>query len=116
MFSVTDACLPNPCLNGGECINEDGKAACKCKGRFIGQYCESKILVLPCTHKPAARVKLGEISFLCQYDYNHCLVACDCPKASGPETADLICDAVGDCICPGSFILNPKGQCVTASK
>ena len=42
---VTDPCLPNPCLNDGECINEDGKAACKCKGRFIGQYCESKIFI-----------------------------------------------------------------------
>lgn len=41
-FLVTDSCLPNPCLNDGECINEDGKAACKCKGSFSGQFCEGK--------------------------------------------------------------------------
>ena len=43
--SVAESCLPNPCLNEGECINEDGKPVCKCKGRFSGQFCESKISV-----------------------------------------------------------------------
>ena len=42
-LAVTDSCLKNPCLNDGECINEDGKPACKCKGRYSGQFCESKL-------------------------------------------------------------------------
>ena len=43
-------------------------------------------------------------------------LACECPKASGPNTAELICDAVGECVCPGGYNLNSKGQCVSASK
>ena len=42
--------------------------------------------------------------------------ACDCPKASGPNTAELTCDATGECICPDGFNLNSKGQCLAASK
>ena len=44
------------------------------------------------------------------------LSACDCPKASGPNTAELVCDADGECVCPGGYNLSPKGQCVSARK
>ena len=28
------------CENGGECVNRDGKPACKCTGEFSGEKCE----------------------------------------------------------------------------
>ena len=43
------------------------------------------------------------------------LVACDCPKGNAPNTVDLICDAEGECQCPGTkYTLTPKGQCVSS--
>ena len=58
-LSVTESCLPNPCLNDGECINEDGKPVCKCKGRFSGQFCESKIFACLKPVKSNARLVIG---------------------------------------------------------
>ena len=54
--------------------------------------------------------------FLDNQPYFICFADCDCPKASGPNTAELICDATGECVCPNGYNLNPKGQCLAASK
>ena len=33
-------CEPNPCLNGGECVEENGKAKCICPVGYAGDKCE----------------------------------------------------------------------------
>ena len=38
---VEDACLPNPCLNGGRCVpNSVGGFSCVCVAPFTGLRCE----------------------------------------------------------------------------
>lgn len=27
---AADPCFPNPCFNGGACVNRNGKASCRC--------------------------------------------------------------------------------------
>uniref|UniRef100_A0A667YCP9 Meprin A subunit n=1 Tax=Myripristis murdjan TaxID=586833 RepID=A0A667YCP9_9TELE len=42
----TNPCLPNPCLNGGVCVDSQGKASCRCvSGQatyFAGEHCEKQ--------------------------------------------------------------------------
>ena len=38
--SASDACRPNPCMNGGECVGSSAYPKCKCPPQFYGQYCE----------------------------------------------------------------------------
>ena len=38
-----DACTPNPCLNGGQCIsNNIGGFTCQCPPGYSGQRCEDR--------------------------------------------------------------------------
>ena len=43
MNSDFDACIPNPCLNGGTCIPPigDGDCSCKCRKNCFGDKCEN---------------------------------------------------------------------------
>jgi len=35
------SCMPNPCLNSGECIQvEDDKVSCSCKDNYYGEFCK----------------------------------------------------------------------------
>ena len=41
--AVIDACVPNPCLNGGNCSNLAGDSfACDCPVAWTGVRCESR--------------------------------------------------------------------------
>ncbi|KAL6486044.1 hypothetical protein MHYP_G00054360 [Metynnis hypsauchen] len=44
--AVSDPCQLNPCLNGGVCINNQGKASCRCPSNqisvFLGEICENQ--------------------------------------------------------------------------
>ena len=42
---VHEICDSFPCLNGGECKNEENSYTCMCKGRITGTNCESKFCV-----------------------------------------------------------------------
>ncbi|XP_053567115.1 meprin A subunit alpha [Bombina bombina] len=43
--NIEDLCDPSPCLNGGICVNENGKASCRCSSSkayfYMGEQCES---------------------------------------------------------------------------
>lgn len=49
-----DQCASSPCLNGGSCINELGRALCDCPAGFGGKRCEVRMqsgcLPNPCQH------------------------------------------------------------------
>ncbi|XP_028968520.1 uncharacterized protein LOC114828456 [Galendromus occidentalis] len=36
---VLPTCRPNPCFNGGRCVEEYGKNICKCRWSFTGVFC-----------------------------------------------------------------------------
>ena len=41
-FLSSDTCNPNPCSNGGLCIEEsDGTSTCTCLKEFYGDNCET---------------------------------------------------------------------------
>ncbi|XP_043926346.1 delta and Notch-like epidermal growth factor-related receptor [Protopterus annectens] len=48
--SVIDHCLPQPCENGGTCINSLTGYSCQCQEGFLGAQCEQKID--PCASSP----------------------------------------------------------------
>lgn len=39
-FKDIDDCLPNPCINGGECTNTMGSFTCQCESGLTGKFCE----------------------------------------------------------------------------
>ena len=39
-----DECESDPCMNGGECIDELGRYFCNCTNGFFGVICESGII------------------------------------------------------------------------
>ena len=40
-FSVTEACLEDPCVNGGTCVEEDGHTKCLCLPSYGGDFCQT---------------------------------------------------------------------------
>lgn len=40
IFKDIDDCLPNPCINGGECTNTMGSFTCQCESGLTGKFCE----------------------------------------------------------------------------
>ena len=41
-FDCSQTCEPNPCLNGGACIEEAGSFTCNCTNQFTGDICRMK--------------------------------------------------------------------------
>lgn len=35
-------CSSNPCRNGGQCLNQNGRYLCECRGSFTGKNCERR--------------------------------------------------------------------------
>ena len=40
LFSETDRCQSNPCLNGATCTNQADSYVCKCDQKYYGIHCE----------------------------------------------------------------------------
>ncbi|XP_028404212.1 fibropellin-1-like [Dendronephthya gigantea] len=113
-------CIPSPCRHKGQCValqNADYRCVCH-SSRYSGKDCEKitdSCLPNPCLNdgecinedgKPACKCKGSFSGQFCE--------TCKCPKSLAPNTADLICDAVGECVCPGGFTRDSKGQCLAA--
>ncbi|CAD5228949.1 unnamed protein product [Bursaphelenchus okinawaensis] len=39
-----DRCIPERCLNGGKCVEEDSTVHCECRFGFKGVFCETRSL------------------------------------------------------------------------
>ena len=42
LFSIGDACIPNPCQNGGTCVFDEptGSFQCTCPPGYTGRTCD----------------------------------------------------------------------------
>ncbi|KAI1901430.1 hypothetical protein AGOR_G00034360 [Albula goreensis] len=40
---ISDACLENPCANGGTCVEEGGSTKCLCLPTYGGDYCQTDL-------------------------------------------------------------------------
>ncbi len=68
MIVLGDACTPNPCLNGGQCIaNGYGGFTCQCSPGYSGQRCEDQdgCASQPCQNRGVC-VSSGGGSYICQ--------------------------------------------------
>ena len=46
MVADIDECSPNPCLNGGKCIDGENGHTCNCDAGFSGPNCETSRYIL----------------------------------------------------------------------
>ena len=46
-YDCSQQCDPNPCLNGGTCINEAGSFRCNCTNQFTGSICRQRRWCVP---------------------------------------------------------------------
>ena len=68
-YKWLDPCLPNPCLNNGQCVSSGfGGFSCICQNGFSGMRCENS---LPCASNPCQN---GGACVSTGYGYR-----CDCP-------------------------------------
>lgn len=46
IFTGIGNCDPEPCLNGGTCVEGDGTFTCDCAAGYTGTLCETGVFVL----------------------------------------------------------------------
>lgn len=60
VLAKCDACIDDPCKNGGTCQRMKGRTfSCKCAARYHGKYCENKIDACygePCLNNATCKV------------------------------------------------------------
>eukprot|EP01137_Pigoraptor_chileana_P024473 Opistho-2@92409 len=69
-LQALSSCDPNPCLNGGTCVEEDKDAHCECPPNYTGDYCETSTEQTcadqPCAeHADCADVANGADKYTC---------------------------------------------------
>jgi hypothetical protein len=44
--STVESCYPNPCLNGGKCMNRGSDRTCQCTSHFTGEILMTEFLTI----------------------------------------------------------------------
>ena len=108
---AVNECIPDPCLNGGTCVDGIDQYTCECAPGYTGTTCE--IDINECASDPCMNGGLcidqingfvcmcpaGYIGTICETDLNEC--------ASGPcQNGGLCYDQVNGfvCMCPAGYI------------
>ena len=78
---------PNPCLNGGLCVNSHGSYSCSCPPKFTGQYCGVGI-PQPVNCRSSQMCKNGGTCV----DQEGGTMVCECP----PGFIGDVCEVLGE--------------------
>ncbi|KAL1516744.1 hypothetical protein ABEB36_000608 [Hypothenemus hampei] len=92
-----ESCKPNPCQNGGKCLNKKSKKFCQCSGHFTGLFCA----ITQCDLEPCVfgTCQLTDTSYKC-----HCksgYVGPTCEQKKRPCEGNP-CESRGVCIEKGN--------------
>ena len=75
-YDCSQRCDPNPCLNGGTCIEEAGSFRCNCTNQFAGSICRRRRWCVPDPCQNGGRCIEDTDGFRCmctpQYNGNTC--------------------------------------------
>ncbi|KAJ9597354.1 hypothetical protein L9F63_011794 [Diploptera punctata] len=90
--SSVESCYPNPCLNGGKCINSGLRRSCQCTSHFTGMFCALTL----CDMQPCAfgQCKLTPTSYACTCSPSY--TGSNCEQKLRPCT-DNPCEGRGEC-------------------
>jgi FG-GAP-like repeat/EGF-like domain/TGF-beta propeptide len=117
-----DHCTPNPCQNGGSCVNGWDGYTCSCPAGFQGANCETAIPAGPCAPAPCQNGGIcieGASNYTCQcqngWSGPNCTVYSvgDPHTAMAPTTADLDHDGKADVLianAEAASAANPSGS------
>lgn len=110
----TDYCVPDPCQNGGTCINrlERNTFSCECPAGFEGTVCENSV-VDPCVSSPCSNggvcTRISETDFecacrgdyvgeTCESEVDHCQ---DSPCFNGATCVSV--EGSYECVCSRGY-------------
>ncbi|CAG9865029.1 unnamed protein product [Phyllotreta striolata] len=92
-----ESCLPNPCQNGGKCLERNSTKYCQCIGYYTGLFCAlTKCELEPCTF---GTCELTDTSYKCNCKAGYSGVTCDQkrrPCEGNPCESRGICMEKGD--------------------
>ncbi|KAK6632810.1 hypothetical protein RUM43_013581 [Polyplax serrata] len=88
-----ESCRPNPCQNGGKCVNSNGKKVCQCIGHFTGMFCAlTQCELEPCVF---GQCELTGSAYKCHCQTGYTGLTCE-RKQSPCE--DNPCEGRGECM------------------
>ena len=107
-YDCSQRCDPNPCLNGGTCIEEAGSFRCNCTNQFAGSICRRRRWCVPDPCQNGGRCIEDTDGFRCmctpQYNGNTCGLRRWCVPDPCQNGGTCIEEAHNfTCTCPPQF-------------
>ena len=105
----TDDCDPNPCMNGGSCVDGVDTFTCTCRPPFTGAMCENEESACapnPCMNGGTCTEDLGGFVCVCAAGFSGAVCETEDLCAPNPCMNDGICSVRSEtfgCRCPVEF-------------